>query len=350
MKNYSKYFWYSFLCIATLLIASFIFKVVIYLAIAFVLIILSSPIRKWLTKFAFFEKYKWITALCIIAFTSLFFISSFLIFIPLIIVEAKKIYTTDTGAIVSNFEHLFVQLKTYIDTLNLPEYEEYQIQIQEKIISLINIGNIPQLLKNIVGITGDIFVGTFSVLFIFYFSIKDYDKIKTTLLNLLPENKRATVYASLHNARLLFQRYIIGLFFEVIAVSVLTAIGMLIIGSESVLLIAFLAGVLNIIPYVGPLIAAFVCTLLGSYYHLSEDLITVILPVVLKYLIVFTSVQLIDNMLLQPYIYSNSIKAHPLEIFIVLLAAGTAGGITAMIVAIPTYTVLKVFIVELNKT
>ncbi len=75
-----------------------------------------------------------------------------------------------------------------------------------------------------------------------------------------------------------------------------------------------------------------------------------VLPVALKYLIVFASVQLIDNILLQPYIYSNSIKAHPLEIFIVLLAAGTAGGIAAMIVAIPAYTVLKVFIVELNKT
>lgn len=350
MNNYSKYLWYSFLTIAILLIASFIFKVVIYLAIAFVLLILTSPIRKWLMRFTFFEKHKWLTALCIIAFTALFFASSFLIFIPLIINEAKKIYTTDTGAIVTNFEQLFFQLKTSIDALNIPEYEEYQIHIQQKIIGLVNIGNIPLLLKNIVGITGDIFVGIFSVIFIFFFSIKDYEKIKSTLLNLLSENKKTKVYNSMHNARLLFQRYIIGLFFEVIAVSFLTAIGMLVIGSESVLLIAFLAGVLNIIPYIGPLIAAFVCTLLGTYYHLSEDLPTVVLPVALKYLIVFASVQLIDNILLQPYIYSNSIKAHPLEIFIVLLAAGTAGGIAAMIVAIPAYTVLKVFIVELNKT
>lgn len=350
MERYTKYFWYSFLILCALLLASFLFKVVVYLAIVFVLLILTSPIRRFLLQFPFFEKHKWFSALCIVCTVILFFAGSFFIFIPLVVNEAKKIYTTDTGAIVSNFEHLFIQLKTYADTLNLPEYELHQQYIQEKLINLINIGNIPLLLRNIVGITGDIFVGIFAVLFIFFFCLKDYEKIKLNLIHLFSENKREKIYTSLHRTRQLFQRYVVGLFSEVLAVSILTAMGMFIIGSESILLIAFLAGILNLIPYLGPLIAAFVCTLLGVYYHLSEDLISVVLPVAIKYIIVFTSVQLIDNLLLQPYIYSNSIKAHPLEIFIVLLAAGTAGGIGAMMVAIPTYTILKVFIMELNKT
>ena len=57
---------------------------------------------------------------------------------------------------------------------------------------------------------------------------------------------------------------------------------------------------------------------------------------------IFIVTQLVDNFLLQPYIYSTSIKASPLEIFIVLIIAGHLGGILGMLIAIPTYTVIRV--------
>ena len=52
----------------------------------------------------------------------------------------------------------------------------------------------------------------------------------------------------------------------------------------------------------------------------------------------------IDNFFSQPYIFSNSVKSHPLEIFLIILVGGILFGIAGMILAIPTYTVLKVFL------
>ena len=63
-------------------------------------------------------------------------------------------------------------------------------------------------------------------------------------------------------------------------------------------------------------------------------------------LAIMLAAQLIDNFIYQPLIYSTSIKAHPLEIFIVLLMAGHIGGIVGMLVAIPAYTVVRVIAIR----
>jgi predicted PurR-regulated permease PerM len=73
------------------------------------------------------------------------------------------------------------------------------------------------------------------------------------------------------------------------------------------------------------------------------DFKTVVVPLIYYMIIVEAITHLIDNILFQPVIFSNSVKAHPLEIFIVILAAGFAAGIPGMILGIPTYTVVRVF-------
>ncbi|MEK6617008.1 MAG: AI-2E family transporter, partial [Bacteroidota bacterium] len=67
---------------------------------------------------------------------------------------------------------------------------------------------------------------------------------------------------------------------------------------------------------------------------------------IIKILIVFPIVNLTDAFLLQPLIYSSSVKAHPLEIFLVILVGATIGGIGGMILAVPSYTILRVFAKE----
>ena len=68
--------------------------------------------------------------------------------------------------------------------------------------------------------------------------------------------------------------------------------------------------------------------------------------IIIKFAAIFIVTHLIDVFIFQPYIYSNSVKAHPLEIFIVILMAGHIGGIVGMLVAIPAYTVVRVFAKE----
>ena len=66
------------------------------------------------------------------------------------------------------------------------------------------------------------------------------------------------------------------------------------------------------------------------------------LPMLSKVVIVFGAMQLLDNFILQPWIFSNSVLAHPLEIFIVILMGAQINGIIGMVLAIPVYTVLRV--------
>jgi len=77
--------------------------------------------------------------------------------------------------------------------------------------------------------------------------------------------------------------------------------------------------------------------------HIHLDFNGVVIPLIISIIIVQAITNLIDNIVFQPVIFSNSVKAHPLEIFIVVLASGFAAGIPGMILGIPTYTVLRVF-------
>jgi predicted PurR-regulated permease PerM len=102
-------------------------------------------------------------------------------------------------------------------------------------------------------------------------------------------------------------------------------------------------GILNVIPYVGPWLGLFIAITMGVASHIQMDFKTVVVPLIYYMIIVEVITHLIDNILFQPVIFSNSVKAHPLEIFIVILAAGFAAGIPGMILGIPTYTVIRVF-------
>ncbi|HXC04724.1 MAG TPA: AI-2E family transporter, partial [Bacteroidia bacterium] len=102
------------------------------------------------------------------------------------------------------------------------------------------------------------------------------------------------------------------------------------------------AGLVNVIPYVGVFIAAIFGLFVALSTGLHSDFQNALLPMILKVLAVFISSNLIDGMFLQPLIFSNTVKAHPLEIFTIILVSGTLGGVGPMILAVPTYTVVRV--------
>jgi predicted PurR-regulated permease PerM len=111
---------------------------------------------------------------------------------------------------------------------------------------------------------------------------------------------------------------------------------------ENAFIIAFLCALLNLIPYLGPIIGGALMMVLTMTSFIGADFSTIILPTTSYVMIGFVIGQLIDNFFSQPFIFSNSVKSHPLEIFIVILASGTLLGPVGMIIAIPLYTTLKV--------
>ena len=217
----------------------------------------------------------------------------------------------------------------------------------EQIRNVVSVTNVTSFLGSVASVTVGIVVGVFSIVFISFFFIKD-DKLFGKIISaLVPDSMEESVEKTLGEIVHLLSRYFLGLVIEVAGVIVVDFIGLWLIariGPQYALGIAFIAGVLNVIPYVGPLIG---------------EAIGVVLCVVLKYgagmglgvpiwafaVIVFgvmLSAQLIDNFVYQPLIYSTSIKSTPLEIFIVLLIAGKMGGTLGLLVGIPVYTVIRV--------
>ena len=192
-------------------------------------------------------------------------------------------------------------------------------------------------------------IGIFSVVFIGFFFIKDDGLFTEIVCALVPDRHEATTQRAISDIGHLLSRYFIGVLIEVAGVALINFLGLLFIaklGFNGAISIAVMTGILNVIPYVGPLIGGVLGTILGivlkytSVTPIGLDVNFWVFTIILIAIFAFT--QLVDNFLYQPLIYSTSIKAKPLEIFIVLLIVGHIGGPLAMIVAIPCYTVVRV--------
>lgn len=208
--------------------------------------------------------------------------------------------------------------------------------------------SITGILGSVASVVIDLAVGLFAVVFISFFFVKDEKLFSKIVAALVPDRIEASVTEALLDVEHLLSRYFVGLLLEMMGVALLNFIGLWLIariGFTYALGIGFIAGILNIIPYVGPIIGevlgALLCMVLK--YGAGVGLDVNIWFFALIVLAIMLSVQLVDNFVLQPLIYSTSIQASPLEIFIVMLMASQLGGILGMLAAIPAYTVIRVF-------
>ena len=144
----------------------------------------------------------------------------------------------------------------------------------------------------------------------------------------------------------LLSRYFVGLIFQILILFVIYTVVLLIFRIDNAIVIAFLCALLNLVPYVGPLVSGFLMLLLSMSSNLGENFSDVILPKTTYVMIGFIIAQLVDSFFSQPYIFSKSVKSHPLEIFLVIIIAGILFGVVGMIVAVPTYTAIKVILKE----
>lgn len=192
-------------------------------------------------------------------------------------------------------------------------------------------------------------IGLFSVVFIGFFFIKDDGLFTKIVCALVPDKHEETTEKAISDIGYLLSRYFIGVLLEIAGVALVNFLGLTLIarlGFNASIGIAFLTGIFNVIPYVGPLLGGALGTVLGliikftSSSPIGLDVNFWIFTIIL--IAIFCFAQLIDNMLYQPLIYSTSIKSKPLEIFIVLLIVGHIGGPLGMIIAIPCYTVVRV--------
>lgn len=309
-----------------------------YLFFAFVLTLIGNPVLDFLKKRLHFKN----TLAAVV--TLLFFIlilSGFLmLFIPLIYSQGQNLSLIDTYVIEKNSLQLINQIAFFLENHHI---DSSKLSKEIFAASKLNFDFVGAFLNSLFGTISSLGIGIASVLFICFYFLKDQLLFVEGLKKLIPDSQETKIVHSLHQINLLLTRYFIGLLLQLSLVFILYLIVLFIFEIENAFVIAFICSILNIIPYVGPLIAAVLAALLTLIGNLGTDFQTENLPVTFYVLLGFCIVQIIDNNIFQPIIFSKSMSSHPLEIFLVLLIAGLLFGIVGMVVAVPMFTILKVF-------
>ena len=331
-----------FYLISILIIGYILMKIKIiigYLIIASIITLISRPIVKFLC-----EKLKFkITVASVVAILLLIIIITGIIslLIPLVLEQGKNLSLLNVNAFQNKINTLYSEFSTYLQSYNISISES---TFDIKGLTKNTVEAIPALLNSIGSILGSITIGILSVLFITFFLLKDGEYFEKIFILLFPTRLKKRIEKSLIDIKSLLSRYFLGLLLQISILFTLYTSILLIFGVKDAVVIAFLCAILNLIPYIGPLIGIVLMSFLTMTSYLGEDFSSIVIPKTIYVIIGYIIAQLVDNFISQPYIFSNSVKSHPLEIFLVILTGGILFGITGLILAIPLYTVIKVFL------
>ncbi|MCB9244890.1 MAG: AI-2E family transporter [Flavobacteriales bacterium] len=314
----------------------------VYFGISVVLALMGRPLMLLLNRVKIADRHlpNWLKALLVmITFIGLISLL-FRIFIPILNSQIAIITSLDVEKLLIAFEEPLHRLERWADEMNIQGIDEETIRLQ--IANSFNVSILGDFASRIVSGLGDVLVGVFSVLFITFFLLKERDITNNIVDALTPDKYLPSIRRIITDTKNLLSRYFIGIALQVSIITTIVSVGLTIVGIPNALLIGLIAGVINIIPYLGPIIGGVIGVTLGLLSNVHLDLETELFPLLVKTLLVFATAQLTDNLVLQPVIFSKSVKAHPLEIFIVIMIAGTLAGIGGMILAIPVYSFLRI--------
>jgi predicted PurR-regulated permease PerM len=220
--------------------------------------------------------------------------------------------------------------------------EDFFTILKSNINTYVNPEKIRQMLGDSVSAFGDIMVGLFSIFFIGFFFLREQGLFDKILTSMVPSRYEQQTRQAVDETSRLLIRYFIGILIQVTLITLIVSLSLMALGVKNALLIGFFAGIMNVIPYIGPLVATAIGVMITLSSHMELSFYDEMIPLIIKVLLVFMVTRLIDDIILQPNIFSKSVKAHPLEIFIVVLVGAKVGGILGMVLAIPFYTAFRV--------
>ncbi|WP_431157635.1 AI-2E family transporter [Winogradskyella poriferorum] len=326
------------------LLLYFLYKiqsVIVYIAVAAVISLVGRPIVLFLRRRLKFKN-TFAVIVTMVLFVGLF-IGLIGLFIPLIAEQGQNLALLDIEQLQYNIQDLYNQVVAYFEFNNIDVEQSIK---DSGLLSKLDFAYIPEFLNNFVSGLGSFSIGLFSVLFISFFFLKDSLLFENGILTFVPNGNESRTKRSISTIKDLLSRYFVGLIFQILILFVIYTIVLLLFGIKNAVVIAFLCALLNLVPYVGPLISGFLMLLLSMSSNLGASFSEVILPKTTYVMIGFIIAQLVDNFFSQPFIFSKSVKSHPLEIFLVIIIAGILFGIVGMIVAVPSYTAIKVILKE----
>ncbi|MGB0367961.1 MAG: AI-2E family transporter, partial [Flavobacteriales bacterium] len=335
--------------IIILALAWYFHTIIAYILVAGVISLIGEPIIRFLVNLEIKGKKipRALAATLTIGGLLSFFGGIISLFIPMVADEARKLSNVSVEETLANIQGPTQTVQDYINQFKLTDQPiVIETELKHLLTNLFDISAVGDSLQYALGLTGDIFIAFFAITFITFFFLKDQGLFKSIIMTSVPSGYEERIGKVLSKSKELLTRYFIGVIIEVAIVMTIVSVGLTIVGIDNAILIGFIAGLFNVIPYIGPIIGAAVGITIGLTTNAEGLEFAGMLSLTGQMAIVYGAAQMLDNIVLQPLIYSQSVKAHPLEIFLVILMAGNVAGIAGMILAVPTYSIGRVFIGE----
>ncbi len=320
--------------------------IVAYVLIAWVLSLLGRPM------FVFFLTYLRISrfsisrggaAMLTLCVFILLILGVFAIFVPIVVMQANTLSGIDYPAMAKALQEPFGYFDGKAHEWGLlPAGQTASEKVFQSLSQFFTPSAISHFFGNVISAAGNLSIGFVSVLFICFYFLTDSKLFNQIMMVIVPRGYESQANTAIHDSVELLYRYFRGLVVQILFVAIFVTSLLAILGVPNAVLIGVLTALLNVVPYIGPIVSTCISVLLTISSTLELDFFSQVVPMLAKVAIVIGSMQLLDNFIVQPYIFSNSVMAHPLEIFFVVMMGAQIGGIIGMVIAIPVYTVLRV--------
>ncbi len=347
--QYRKYIVGGIVLLLVFFLIRYFSEVVSYILISWVISMAGDPIQKiFLFRFKLmrFEIGKSAAALStiIIIFTVIGFVLWF--FVPIVIQQAVILSKVDFHSISLALQEPIDKVNAWLRSLGLEPGPSASEQIKSLVGNYFDPAKLSGFFGELLSQAGHLIIALFSIIFISFFFLKERNLFKQMIVAAVPTQHVKKVRRVIEVVSNLLTKYFGGIILQMFILGILITAGLTFIGVKNALLIAAFYAVMNIIPYLGPVIGAVFGCLLTISSNINMSFYSFIAPLLAKVLFVFLIVKILDDFIIQPYIFSKRVQAHPLEIFLVIMIGARVNGILGMVLAIPTYTIFRVIAKE----
>ncbi|MFD1429436.1 AI-2E family transporter [Lacticaseibacillus mingshuiensis] len=194
------------------------------------------------------------------------------------------------------------------------------------------LGNFSSGLPSVVGSVVGVVITLITIPVLLFYMLKDGDRFVPAVQKLLPARYGDEIAGVFHRMNATLSHYIAGQVIECLFVGTFTFIGYLIIGMPYAFLLGFFAGIVTLIPYIGPYIGIAPALLVAVTRSWTEVALTIVVVII---------VQQVDGNVIYPNVIGRSLDIHPMTIIILLLVAGNLWGLLGTILVVPAYAVIK---------
>ena len=276
-------------------------SVLFYLLIAAVVSLIGRPITQLLKRIKFGNTLSSVTTIAILMIAFFGIVS---LLLPVIFEQAKNLSLLNVNAFEATATKLINELSIYLSG--------YGVDLQswvDRSLAEVDYSFLPDAINTVLNGLSGFTIGVFSVIFISFFFLKDSGLLERMVMVFVLDKNVKRVEKSILSIKNLLSRYFIGLLVQITVLFIIYTLVLLIFGIPNAVTIALVCALLNIIPFLGPIIGTVLIIFLTMTSNLDASFASVTLPKTIYVLIGFTIGQLIDNFLTQPYVFSTSVKS-----------------------------------------